>query len=102
MREAGKTEAGLPEFSENFDLEPPVSKKVILLNDDFTTKDFVVAVLMYIFHKNKDEAYTIMEKVHCEGRGFVGEYTYDIAATKCMQVKQAARKNGFPLRCVME
>lgn len=102
MNKTDNTESGIPEISENVDIEPPASKKVVLLNDDFTTKDFVVAVLMFVFHKNRGEAGAIMEKVHCEGRGAVGEYPYDIAATRCMQVRQAARRNGFPLRCVME
>ncbi len=87
-------------FSE--ELQEPAQFRVVLLNDDFTSKDFVVAVLVAVFHKNRDEAGNIMEDVHKKGRGVVGVYTYDIAATRCLQVHEAARQNGFPLRCVME
>lgn len=87
-------------FSE--ELQEPGQYRVVLLNDDFTTKDFVVAVLIAVFHKQPEEAALIMEDVHKKGRGVVGVYTYDIAATRCLQVHEAARENGFPLRCVME
>jgi len=87
-------------FSE--DLQEPPQYRVVLLNDDFTTKDFVVAVLVTVFHKRHEDADVIMEDVHKKGRGVVGAYTYDIAATRCLQVHEAARQNGFPLRCVME
>jgi ATP-dependent Clp protease adaptor protein ClpS len=87
-------------FSE--DLQEPYQFRVVLLNDDFTTKDFVVAVLMDVFHKNGADALIIMEDVHKKGRGVVGAYSYDIAATRCLQVHEAAHANGYPLRCVME
>ncbi len=91
------SEAGLSE-----ELQEPMQYSVLLLNDDFTTKDFVIAVLMAVFHKKHEDACVIMEDVHKEGRGVVGAYTYDIAATRCLQVHEVARQNGFPLRCVME
>ncbi|HHU36880.1 MAG TPA: ATP-dependent Clp protease adaptor ClpS [Treponema sp.] len=84
------------------DLKEPEFFQVMLLNDDFTTKDFVVAVLIAIFQKQQQDAVIIMEDVHRKGRGVVGAYTHDIAATRCLQVHEAARKSGFPLRCVME
>lgn len=84
------------------ELKEPELFRVVLLNDDFTTKDFVVAVLIAVFHKTEGDAYLIMEDVHKKGRGVVGTYGYDIAATRCLQVHEAARQNGFPLRCVME
>ena len=87
-------------FSE--DVREPPQYRVVLLNDDFTTKDFVVAVLVTVFHKRHEDADVIMEDVHKKGRGVVGAYTYDIAATRCLQVHEVARQNGFPLRCVME
>lgn len=87
-------------FSE--DLKEPEQFRVVLLNDDFTTKEFVIAVLIAIFHKKHEDANDIMEDVHKKGRGVVGVYTYDIAATRCLQVHEVARQNGFPLRCVME
>jgi len=75
---------------------------VILLNDDFTTMEFVVEVLMDIFHKNTDDAFRIMLDVHKKGRGIVGVYTWDIAVTKTEQVHAAASANDFPLRCTVE
>lgn len=84
------------------ELQEPLQYRVVLLNDDFTTKDFVIAVLMAVFHKKHEDAHVIMEDVHKKGRGVVGAYTYDIAATRCLQVHEVARQNGFPLRCVME
>lgn len=80
----------------------PEEYRVILLNDDFTTMEFVVSVLMTIFHKNLPEATKIMIDVHRKGRGIVGEYSYDIAATKIHQVHSLARQMGFPLKCTME
>ena len=62
----------------------------------------MVAVLIAVFHKQQAEAHVIMEDVHRKGKGVVGAYTYDIAVTRCLQVHEAARQNGFPLRCVME
>ena len=89
---------------EEVDLETkePEEFRVILLNDDFTTMEFVVSVLMTIFHKNLPEATKIMIDVHRKGRGIVGEFSYDIAATKIHQVHTLARQMGFPLRCTME
>ena len=102
MNEIIRKESGAPDLADKDKFAPPSMKKVLLLNDNFTTKDFVVAVLMLIFHKSKEEAVGIMETVHHEGKGCVGEYPYDIAATKCFQVRSAAKKQGFPLRCIMD
>ena len=102
MNEASRNETGRPDLANKDMLDVPATKKVILLNDNFTTKDFVVAVLVLFFHKSGEDAVRIMETVHREGQGFVGEYPFDIAATKCAQVRSAAKKQGFPLRCIME
>ena len=75
---------------------------MILLNDHFTTMEFVVEILIVIFHKNVEDAYRIMLDVHKKGKGVVGVYTWDIAATKTEQVHMAARANEFPLRCIIE
>jgi ATP-dependent Clp protease adaptor protein ClpS len=80
----------------------PDEFKVILLNDHYTTMEFVVEVLMVIFHKNILDANRIMLDVHKKGKGLVGVYTWDIAATKTEQVHSAARANEFPLRCIVE
>lgn len=84
------------------DIQEPASFNVIFLNDDYTTQDFVVAVLITIFHKNEKDAWNIMRTVHEKGRGVVGAYTYDIATTRCHKVRQMAKLNGFPLQCVLE
>ncbi|MCL2765234.1 MAG: ATP-dependent Clp protease adaptor ClpS [Treponema sp.] len=80
----------------------PEQFRVVLLNDHFTTMDFVVEVLMIIFHKGIDDAYKIMLDVHKKGKGIVGVYTWDIAVTKTEQVHVAAKANEFPLRCIVE
>lgn len=92
----------LNEIENEIELKEPKKYKVILLNDDYSTMDFVVEVLVDIFHKPFDEAVNIMLKVHREGRGVCGIYSYDIAETKIAQVRSVARKNGFPLRAIME
>ncbi len=84
------------------EISKPLMFKVILLNDDFTTKDFVVEVLMSFFHKKEDEAYTLMETVHRKGSAVAGIYSYDIASTLVARVIKKSRENGFPLRCEME
>ena len=80
----------------------PGDYTVVLLNDDYTTREFVVEILEFVFHKNRDEATKIMMSVHRKGRGAVGVYTLDIAQTKVDQVHHLAQKNEFPLRCVVE
>lgn len=87
---------------EEAELKPPDDYRVVLLNDDYTPMDFVVEILMGIFHKPMRDATRIMLDVHIKGRGIVGVYTYDLALTKCQAVRQAARERGFPLSCVME
>lgn len=81
--------------------EPPMCK-VILLNDDFTTKEFVVEILIKIFNKSCSEANELMEKVHKTGSAIVGIYTYDIANSLVQLTVKTARANGFPLRCIIE
>jgi len=81
--------------------EPPLYR-VILHNDDYTSMDFVVEVLISIFHKNQNEAEDIMWRVHTEGRAVCGIYTYEIASTKAEQVKKVARENSFPLLATIE
>ncbi len=76
--------------------------KVFLLNDNYTTMDFVVHVLETIFHKPPVEATQIMLHVHKKGVGLAGVYTRDIAETKISAVHDLARENEFPLKCIME
>ena len=88
--------------SEKEQIKEPDEYRVILLNDHYTTMDFVVEVLMVIFHKNLEDANKIMLDVHKKGKGMVGMYTWDIAITKSEQVHSAARANEFPLKCIVE
>ena len=80
----------------------PKQYKVILLNDDFTTMDFVVSILESIFMRSPAEAVQIMMQVHKNGKGVCGIYSKQIAETKVALVHQKARAEGFPLRCTME
>ncbi|MBQ9536632.1 MAG: ATP-dependent Clp protease adapter ClpS [Desulfovibrionaceae bacterium] len=83
-------------------LKKPDQYRVILLNDDYTTMDFVVEILCRIFHKSIEDATTIMMSVHRNGRGECGLYTLEIAESKVEQVHYTARNAGFPLKCIME
>jgi ATP-dependent Clp protease adaptor protein ClpS len=76
--------------------------RVLLHNDDFTTMQFVVDVLVRYFHKSATVAMQIMLEVHTKGRGVAGIYTRDVAETKAAQVTTAAREAGFPLRLSVE
>ena len=80
---------------------PPLYK-VLLLNDDYTPMDFVVAVLQRFFSMDRERATQIMLKVHTEGVGVCGVYPRDIANTKVEQVTRFARDNQHPLQCTME
>lgn len=80
----------------------PSMYKVLLLNDDFTPMEFVIYVLERVFRKNREEANDIMLKVHEDGVGVAGVYTYEVAETKVDQVMTLARKNEHPLQCTME
>jgi len=84
------------------ELQEPKQYRVILHNDDYTTMDFVVEILVTVFHKPAAEATKIMLDVHKRGKGICGVYTYDIAATKVAQVRQTAKMRGFPLKCSLE
>jgi ATP-dependent Clp protease adaptor protein ClpS len=91
-----------PASKSNERVKEPEEFRVILLNDHYTTMEFVVEVLVVIFHKSVADANHIMLDVHKKGKGVVGVYTWDIAATKTEQVHSAARANNFPLKCVIE
>ena len=80
----------------------PSMYKVFLLNDDYTTMEFVVEVLERVFGRSKIDATSIMLHVHRNGKGLAGVYTREIAETKIAQVHALARENGFPLKCDME
>jgi ATP-dependent Clp protease adaptor protein ClpS len=84
------------------DLCEPKKLKVILLNDDYTSQDFVVFILTTVLNKNYKEAVDLMMKIHNEGKAICGIYVYDIAKTKVHQIEKIARDNEFPLRAICE
>lgn len=83
-------------------LEKPKLFKVILHNDDFTTMDFVVFVLQYVFSLSEAEAFTIMLKVHNDGLGVAGVYPFEIATMKSNKAMNLAKAREYPLMCTVE
>jgi len=90
------------EIALSLDLVEPQMYKVLLHNDDYTTMDFVVEILVTIFHKTIAESEQIMFAIHKNGKSVCGIYSYEIAQTKVHQVKQLAKKSGFPLLATLE
>lgn len=82
--------------------QEPTLYKVVLLNDDYTTMEFVVSVLETVFDKSPAEAFRVMMHVHQQGRGIAGVYPWDVAETKTETVTTLAREAGYPLRAVTE
>ena len=82
--------------------ERPRKFRVVLLNDHYTTMEFVVAVLVGVFRKSGAEAERIMLQVHQNGRGTAGVYVKAIAEAKAEMVHRLAREHGYPLKCVVE
>ena len=95
-----KQEGVLEEIKEKV-AEPPMYK-VLLHNDDYTTKALVVEILTAIFNKPREEAMRLMWQVHRNGVGVCGIYPYELAETKINIVTKSARENGFPLKATME
>jgi ATP-dependent Clp protease adaptor protein ClpS len=87
---------------ERQETKEPSLYRVIILNDDYTTMEFVVHVLETVFHKSTPEATQIMLSVHKKGAGLCGVYTREIAETKVVTVHEMASRNKFPLKCTME
>lgn len=94
------TEEVIPESTEEID-EPPMYR-VLLHNDDYTTMEFVVEILILVFGKSPEEAVDIMLNVHQKGVGICGVYTYEVSETKVNTVHDLAKQQGFPLKCSME
>jgi len=90
------------ELQQKLKIKYPTKYKVYLLNDDYTSMDFVVDILTTIFHKSYEEAEAIMLEVHKNDKGLCGIYTHEIAETKVVQVIRKAKDNGFPLKATME
>lgn len=97
-----------PELEEGVDSEirdevrEPTMYRVLLHNDDYTTMDFVVEILRFVFNKSPEEAVDIMLNIHRKGVGLCGVYTYEVSETKVETVHAIAREQGFPLKCSME
>lgn len=84
------------------ELKEPNLYKVIFLNDDATPMDFVVSLLIEFFKHSEDTARDLTMKIHSEGSGVVGIYTYEIAEQKSTEATNICRSNGFPLRIRIE
>ena len=80
----------------------PKKYVVVLHNDDYTTMEFVVLVLMKFFHMDETAATQVMLHVHHKGYGIVGTFTRDVAETKATQVMDFAQEHGHPLKCTAE
>ncbi|MBI5641499.1 MAG: ATP-dependent Clp protease adapter ClpS [Nitrospirae bacterium] len=102
MGNSGQKTGADVEVRERQKIEVPPLYSVFLVNDDYTTMDFVIFILEKIFHKSPVEATRIMLHVHKKGKGLAGLYTRDIAETKVTAVHDLAQENEFPLRCLME
>ena len=83
-------------------LEQPQMYKVVMHNDDYTTMEFVIHVLMKFFAKNYDEAHAIMLKIHNDGVGICGIYTFEVAESKSAKVNRYSRGKGHPLKSSIE
>ncbi|MGG7145001.1 ATP-dependent Clp protease adaptor ClpS [Clostridium nigeriense] len=86
----------------NIKIEEPRKYNVIMHNDDFTTMEFVVAILNIIFNKGLEEANKIMMEVHKSGKGIAGIYPYDIAISKANKAMIMAKEEGFPFKLTVE
>jgi ATP-dependent Clp protease adaptor protein ClpS len=93
---AGVRERAKPKTDE------PTLYKVVLLNDDYTTMEFVIHVLETVFAHSPAEAYRVMMNVHVQGRGIAGVYPWEIAETKVETVTSMAREAGYPLKAALE
>jgi len=95
-REGGVAEKTRPKT------DKPKLYKVLLHNDDYTTMEFVIAILESVFTKSPAEAYRIMMQVHTQGTGIAGIYPFEVAETKVVLVEERAKEAGHPLRCSIE
>ncbi len=87
---------------EKIRIKEPDRYKVIFINDDFTPMEFVMQLLMEIFHHPDEQAKEIMLKVHTEGKGVAGLYFFEIAEQKATESMTVSRTAGFPLPVEIE
>ena len=97
----GKEQTSIRE-RQHTDLREPRRYKVTIYNDDFTTMEFVVKILVEVFYKSQSEATSIMLSVHKQGKGVVGLYSYDMALSMAQKATAMAKEEGFPLRITVE
>jgi len=90
------------ELAHEIEIKYPKKYKVLILNDDYTSMEFVIDILISIFHKTYEEAESIMLDVHKKEKGICGVYTHEIAETKVLVVHKKAKDSGFPLQCTIE
>ena len=83
-------------------LQEPKRYKVTIFNDDFTTMEFVVTILVQVFFKSQADAEALMLQVHHSDKAVVGIYSYDVATSKARKATKMAREAGFPLRLTVE
>ena len=83
-------------------LKGPNKYNVIMINDNQTPMDFVVQILVHIFHKTPETAQEVMMEVHEKGRGVAGTYNYEVAEQKCVETVLQSRRHGFPLEVTIE
>lgn len=102
MTERKKQGQGQVDVLERKRTKRPKRFKVLLFNDDYTTMEFVVAVLQTIFRLSPSEATQVMLRVHTQGHGVAGVYPHDVAESKVLAVHQRAQSAGYPLRAGME
>lgn len=87
---------------EKEDIREPNRYTIVLHNDDFTTQDFVVHVLVSFLHQGPQQAHFLMLKVHREGKARVGSFIKDIAETKVQQITAYSRQHGMPLLATVD
>lgn len=100
-RPGGERQTGLA-LDERVRTKKPPMFKVLLHNDDYTTREFVVWVLTSVFHKNEADAVTIMNHVHNHGVGVAGVYTFEVAETKVGKTLALAKAHEYPLQMTIE
>lgn len=83
-------------------IKKPRNFKVVMYNDDYTTMEFVINILVSVFNKKLMEAEKIMLDVHEKGKGVAGIYSYDIAITKVSTAMAMAKEKGFPFKLTVE
>ncbi len=102
MSDGGRGTGGSTVLDPKVLVRKPPMFKVLLHNDDYTSMEFVVEILVGVFNRSMDDSVRIMLNVHNNGTGVAGVYTAEIAETKISVVESLARADGFPLKCSMQ